>query len=252
MNVLKADFFRFIKDKTTYILLGIVFLMSPITCLMYSLMGNTAFTVERLIYQGLGTEILCVIIGLHLSMFIGKEYANNTIRNKLCYGETRYKIAGCFFLESLIITFLYVFVSIASSVIFGSIFGSFAFTSGFMARLLCQIAIIIAFSFVITGVVVSTKNMKSGFMVTVLVSVIFTAISYALPMLAARFPIIEVLCRSLYMIVSTMLISSVDGIYHVGTVAFEGIYANALILSLVYIAVSVGATMLAVKKQSYK
>lgn len=252
MNVLKADFFRFIKDKTTYILLGIVFLMSPITCLMYSLMGNTAFTVERLLYQGLGTEILCVIIGLHLSMFIGKEYANNTIRNKLCYGETRYKIAGCFFLESLIITFLYVFVSIFSSVIFGSIFGSFAFTSGFMARLLCQIAIIIAFSFVITGIVVSTKNMKSGFMVTVLVSVIFTAISYALPMLAARFPIIEVLCRSLYMIVSTMLISSVDGIYHVGTVAFEGIYANALILSFVYITVSVGATMLAVKKHSYK
>ena len=99
MNVLKADFFRFLKDKTTYILLGIVFLMSPLTCIMYSLMGNSSFTVERLIYQGLGTEILCVIIGLHLSMFIGKEYANNTIRNKLCYGEKRYKIVGCFFLH---------------------------------------------------------------------------------------------------------------------------------------------------------
>ena len=252
MNILKADFFRFIKDKTTYVLLGIVFLMSPISCLMYSLMGNSQFTVERLIYQGLGVEILCVIIGLHLSMFIGKEYANNTIRNKLCYGEKRYKIVGCFFLESIVITLLYVLVSVVSSLIFGSIFGSFEFASGFMARLLCQIAILIAFSTVITGVVASAKSMKAGFMVTVLISVIFTAISYALTMLAASFPVIEMVCRSLYMIVSTMVISSVDGIYHVGTFAFENVYANALILSLVYIVVSVGVTMFAVKKQSYK
>ncbi|MBQ8382892.1 MAG: ABC transporter permease [Clostridia bacterium] len=252
MNVLKADFFRFLKDKTTYILLGIVFLMSPLTCVMYSLMGNSSFTVERLIYQGLGTEILCVLIGLHLSMFIGKEYANNTIRNKLCYGEKRYKIAGCFFLESIIIALLYVLVSVASSLLFGAIFGNFEFASGFMMKLLCQTAIIVAFSLPITGVVISAKNMKAGFMVTVLISVIFTAISYALPMLATSFPVIEVVCRCLYMIVSTMLISSVNGVYYVGTFAFENIYANALILSAVYSAVSVGVTMLAVKKQSYK
>lgn len=252
MNLLKADFFRFLKDKTTYILFGIVFLMAPLSCLMYSMMDDGAFTVEKLIFQGLGTEILCVIIGLHLSMFIGKEYANNTIRNKLCYGENRFKIAGCFFLESVIITLCYAIVSIVSALLFGAMFGSFAFASGFIAKLLCQITIIIAFAVVITAVVVSTKNMKAGFLVTVLVSVIFTAISYALPMLAAKYPVIEAVCRSLYMIVSTMLISSVDGVYHVGTFAFENIYANALILSLVYIVVSVVVTAFAVKKQSYK
>lgn len=252
MNILKADFFRFCKDKMTYILLAIVFLMAPISCWMYGLMGDGNFTVETLVFQGLGTEILCVLIGLHLSMFMGKEYVNNTIRNKLCYGEKRYKIAGCFFLESIIIALLYVLASIASSLIFGSIFGTFEFARGFMMKLLCQTAIIVAFSLVITGVVVSAKNMKAGFMVTVLFSVIFTAISYSLPMLATDFPVIEAVCRSLYMIVSTMLISSVDGIYYVGNFAFENIYANALILSLVYSVISVGVTMFAVKKQSYK
>ena len=54
------------------------------------------------------------------------------------------------------------------------------------------------------------------------------------------------------MIVSTMLVSSVDGIYHVGTFAFENMYANALILALVYIVLSVAVTAYAVKKQSYK
>lgn len=252
MNVLKADLFRFWRDKTTYVLFAVVFLMPPLSCLMFSLMGDAGFTVEKLVFQGLGTDILCVLLGLHLSMFIGKEYANNTIRNKLCYGEKRYKIAGCFFLESLMAALLYVLISVASSLIFGSIFGTFAFADGFWMKLLCQTAIIAAFSLVITGVVVSTKNMKAGFMVTVPVSVIFTAISYALPMLASAFSVIEAACRSLYMVVSTMLISSVDGVYHVGAFAFEHIYANALILSLVYSAVSVSVTMLAVKKQSYK
>ena len=131
-------------------------------------------------------------------------------------------------------------------------FLSFEFSNGFIIKLLCQTAIIVAFSLVITSVVVSAKNMKAGFMVTVLISVIFTAISYALPMLAASYPVIEAICRCLYMIVSTMMFSSVDGVYYVGTFAFENIYANALILSAVYSVVSVGITMLAVKKQSYK
>lgn len=252
MNLLKADFFRFLKDKTTYILFGIVFLTAPLSCLMYGMMGDGIFTVEKLVFQGLGTEILCVIIGLHLSMFIGKEYANNTIRNKLCYGENRFKIAGCFFLESVIIALLYAVVSILSSFLFGGIFGSFTFADDFMAKLLCQIAIIVAFAVVITAVVVSAKNMKAGFLTTVLVSVIFTAISYALPMLAAKFPVIEAVCRSLYMIVSTMLVSGVDGVYSVGEFAFEHIYANALLLSLAYVVVSLVVTAFAVKKQSYK
>lgn len=252
MNILKADFFHFWKDKTSYVLLCIVFLMAPASCLIYGLMGRTDFTVDTLIFQGLGTEILCVFIGLHISMFIGREYANNTIRNKLCYGEKRYKIAAAFFLENVIISLMYVAVSIISSLIFGVVFGTFAFADGFIVKLLCQIAIIIAFSTVITGIVVSTKNMKAGFMVTVLVAVIFTAISYALPMLAVKYQAFEIVCRSLYMTVSTMLISSVDGAYYVGEFAFENIIANALILALVYIIVSFGVTMFAVKKQSYK
>lgn len=55
------------------------------------------------------------------------------------------------------------------------------------------------------------------------------------------------------MVVSTMLISSSDGVYHIGTqFAFENIYSNALLLALIYIVLSVGITMVAVRKQSYK
>ena len=99
MNLLKADLFHYIKDRTTYVLLGIVFMMPLFTCLMYGMSGGS-MTVETVIFQGLGTDILCAVLGLQFSFFFGKDYANNTIRNKLSYGENRYKIVGSFFLES--------------------------------------------------------------------------------------------------------------------------------------------------------
>ncbi|MGN1343760.1 MAG: ABC transporter permease [Traorella sp.] len=252
MNLIKADFFHFFKDKSTYLLFGIVFIIPILTCLMYVLMGDASFSVEKLIFQSLGTDILCVLLGLHLSMFFGKDYANHTIRNKLCYGEKRYKIACCFFIESLIITLFYILISMSSSLVFGLILGTSEFSEAFFIKLICQIAILVSFSLLITGVVISSKNMKIGFIVTVMISVIFTAISYALPMLASRYLIIEIICRSLYMIVSTMLISSINGVYSIGSFTFDKIYENALLLSLIYSILSISITMICVQKQSYK
>lgn len=210
-------------------------------------------SVERIIFQGLGTDILCAILGLQFSLFFGKDYANNTIRNKLCYGENRYKIAGCFFGESVLITLLYAVVSIVSSLIFGSIFGAFEFSNDFVMKLLCQLAILISFSMLMTAVVVSSKSMKAGFMVTLMISVVFTAISYAMPTLAVKYPIIRVVCRIFYMIVSSMMISGKDGVYSVGDqYTFENMYLNAGLLALVYTVLSLSITAFAVKKQSYK
>ena len=252
MNLLKADLFHYIKDRTTYVLLGIVFMMPLFTCLMYGMSGGS-MTVETVISQGLGTDILCAVLGLQFSFFFGKDYANNTIRNKLCYGENRYKIVGSFFLESAVITVLYMAVSTISSLIFGSIFGSFEFSADFGMKLLCQFCILLAFSFVMTAIVVSTKSMKSGLMVTLMVSVVFTAISYAMPTLAVKFPVVRVVCRALYMIVSTMMVSGTGGVYHVGSqYAFEHMYLYAGLLSLCYILLALGITAFAVKKQSYK
>lgn len=252
MNLLKADIFHYIKDRTTYVLLAIVFIMPFFTCLMYGMSGGTV-SVERIIFQGLGTDILCAVLGLQFSLFFGKDYANNTIRNKLCYGENRYKIAGCFFLESVLITLLYAVVSIVSSLIFGSIFGAFEFSGDFVMKLLCQLAILISFSMVMTAVVVSTKSMKAGFMVTLMISVVFTAISYAMPTLAVKYPIVRIVCRVFYMIVSSMMISGTEGAYSVGgQYTFENMYLNTGLLALVYTVLSLGITAFAVKKQSYK
>lgn len=69
-----------------------------------------------------------------IALFVGKDYANNTIRNKICYGEKRLKIMGMTFLESAVICLAFAAVSVVSSLIFGSIFGQIAFTADFAPK----------------------------------------------------------------------------------------------------------------------
>ena len=252
MNIIKADLFRFIKDKTTYVLLAIMFVLSPLIVMMYRLTGFNGFTSGTVILNGLSTDIFCALMGLQISLFIGKDYTNNTIRNKLCYGENRFKVAGIYFLESVLITLLFICVNFLSSFAFGSIFGELSFASDFVPKYFCQIAILISFSVMMTSIVVSTKSIKAGFMATLIISVILSAISYALPSLATKIPSFEYVCRSLYMVVSTMLLSSQNGTYYVGSFAFENIYTNAAILSSLLVVLSIGITMFVVKKHNYK
>lgn len=79
MNLLKADLFHFIKDKVFYVLIAITFLIPLVTCAMY----GSNMTVGNLIFQGIGTSIFCPLVGIQLALFFGKDYANNTIRNKI-------------------------------------------------------------------------------------------------------------------------------------------------------------------------
>ena len=61
-----------------------------------------------------------------------------------------------------------------------------------------------------------------------------------------------VLSRSLYMVVSNMMLKSVDGVYNVPNYAFEGMYLNTIIMSLSYIAIAVTTCLLIVRKHNYK
>lgn len=252
MNLLKADLFHLIKDKLFYVMLGITFILPVLTCLMPVLFGGNASTTQSVIFQGLGTDIICVLIGIEIASFIGKDYYSNTIRNKICYGESRYKVVLAYFVEATIITLSFVVVSFVSSLLFGSICGTFAFTADFAPKLFCQILILLAFTSIITAIVVSTKSMKAGLIFTVLISVLLGAVSYLFPMLAATNTFANILCRVLYMITSTMLISGTNGVYVAGEMTFEGLYQNAILIFIVYAIISIGVSLLVTKKHNYK
>lgn len=252
MNLIKADLFHYFKDRTSRIIMIIVFVMPLFSCCMYSV-SSASFSTDTIIVKSVGTDILCAILGLQISLFIGKDYANNTLRNKLCYGESRYKVVMCYFLESILMTVLFVVISVISSIVFSLCFGVFDFGDELFIKLGFQLLILIAYSVVITSIVVSTKSMKAGFIITLMVAVVLNSISYAMPVLAVEHSAIRVVCRVSYMIVSTMLLAGKNGAYSVGSLyTFENLYINAGLLSLAYIILSVGITALVVKRQSYK
>lgn len=251
MNLLKADLFHFIKDKVFYVLIALTFLIPLVTCAMYS----SNMTVGNLIFQGIGTSIFCPLVGIQLALFFGKDYANNTIRNKICYGQNRMKIVAITFLESIIITLAFAIVSVLSSIIFGAIFGSFTFESEFAVKFFCQLAILIAFSIMVSAIVLCTKSAKIGLIVTLVISILFMAVSYLLPVLAADNVIVRIACRILYMTVSSMVTDGrcVNGSYAVNTeFVFSGLYLNALLLALFYIVIAAVVTLFVVRKQNYK
>lgn len=254
MNLMKADFFHLRKDKVFWILLLIVIAMPFATCIMVNYMSNGfGINAENIIMQGIGADIICAILGIGISSFVGRDYTNHTIRNKLCYGEKRHKIMFVNFLMSLLITVIFIAASLVSALLSSALFGEIVISSAFWGKYLCQIAILLSFSMLITAVVICAKSEKAGFLVTVILSVLLTAVSYLLPMLAAISDVARAICRCLYMIVSTMLVSSTEGIYVATSGAtFDHMYLNAVILSLVYAVVSIAITTVVVRKQSYK
>lgn len=252
MNLLKADLYHLIKDKVFWVLVVISAILPPATCIMYAGMGSDSLTMQKLVFTGLGTDILCVIIGVAISLIIGKDYSNNTIRNKICFGENKIKVSLFYVIESYIITLFFILVSLVSSLLFGLIFCDKSFTNDFMIKLLCQIGIFLSFSSIISTVVISTKSSKAGFIVTILVSIILSAVSYLFPILAGSNDFAKVISRSLYMTVSNMVINGTNGIYQTANYLFNHVYLNAFLLTLSYIIISTGITILVVRKQNYK
>lgn len=255
MNLLKADFYHLFKDKVFYVLAAFTFIIPLATSLMFSDM-----TCETVIFQGLDSTILCSLVGIMIALFVGKDYTNNTIRNKICYGEKRYKIMAMTFIESALICLIFIAMSLVSSLIFGGTIGEFTFSSDFAAKFFCQIAILLAFSLVVVAITVCTKSMKIGLVVTLLVAVLLSAVSQMLPMLAVTNDIAAVLCRVVYSTVSGNLINSTGGTYiytsysadGAASVTFDHMYLNAIVLAIVYVVIAVGVTALVVRKQSYK
>ena len=254
MNLIRADLFHLRKDKVFWTLLILVAAMPIASCLMMKhLFSGAGVSAESVILQGISADVLCAILGIGISSFVGRDYANHTIRNKLCYGEKRRKIVAVDFFMGALITAALLIASLASALLSTAIFGEVHISAAFWGKYLCQLAILFSFSMLVTAIVVCTKSEKAGFLFTVIAAVLLSAFSYLLPMLAQISNIARVVCRCLYMVVSSMLTSSTGGIYTASSGAvFDHMYMNALLLSLTYIALSIGMTAIVVRKQSYK
>lgn len=106
-KLISANFFRLFRDKTFWFCVGAMFIYA----VAYMLNGVRQATASLAVYHYTFTlddyyfhfaVVIGIFCALICSMFLGTEYSDGTIRNKLVVGHTRADI----YLASLTVTFL--------------------------------------------------------------------------------------------------------------------------------------------------
>lgn len=89
-KLLSANFVRLFKNKVFWICMGFMFALSAILYLNYYFMGRH-YSVSVSLEEGffVYAALIGIILAAFVSLFIGTEYSDGTIRNKICVGHTR-------------------------------------------------------------------------------------------------------------------------------------------------------------------
>lgn len=119
IKLLNANFFRLKKSKLFFAVIVISIL---IACLMLfnSIANNAKYGLDSLFLNY--TNMVGLIIATFVSLFIGKDYAYGTIRNKIIGGHSRINIYLSSLIISIVVSILAELVYVLFILIFGNCF----------------------------------------------------------------------------------------------------------------------------------
>ncbi len=264
MNLIKADLYRIVRDKALYVLLAALAALSLLVGTVYHLRSFGAdMNAGDIVLKCIGTDTLCTVLGIATALFLGRDYEQNTIRGKLCRGEPRMKVYLCKLAEGYMLSAVFFLAATLAGLVSGFLWFGHAFGPDFMKIWLCELAVVLAFSSMITTLCVCTGSVRIPLITTVILFVVMNPLALMLPGMEQT-PAVTVLCRTLYPVVSSMLLSSSGGVYRTVSAAvkdgqsvrtvteFTSMFLNAVLLAAVYTAVSVIISLAVVRKQEYK
>lgn len=182
-NLLHANFMRLKKDKVFWGGIILNMLLCIIACIsMYGLMIELDITVysDNL---ALGSIILIgVILSVFSSLFVGTEYSNGIIRNKIVVGQHRYNIYLSNFISCAIAGIItYLVSTIITCGIAIPLFGFFHDSfPNFLLLLADGILICIAYASIYNLIAMSISNQTHGAVISILLAVVLLLISFLL------------------------------------------------------------------------
>lgn len=194
-KLLKANFYKLTKEKSIYVLAGLSILISIVAIIIYKVIGS--ISMEGLIVTELGNGETLFLSGIQLSqnagmlmalgivMYVGKEFSQNTIRNKIIVGYSKTSIYLSNFIMSVVVSaILYIVYELVVVCIGIPVFGwgkTFVFAE-FIRQLINSLLILVTVSAVVNMITMLSRNLVTAILISVLGIIIIPAILSAINM----------------------------------------------------------------------
>lgn len=125
-KLITANFFRFRKDRFSWCVVGIIVILSLVNVFnsahSYEAMADAGYILSLEDYYFNQAPLIGAFLALLISMFLGTEFSEGTIRNKLCIGHKRDEIFLSNFISCAVATIaLTVVWLLTSALLFGMI-----------------------------------------------------------------------------------------------------------------------------------
>ncbi len=184
-KLITANFFRFRKDRFSWCVVGIIVILSLVNIFgsarSYENMAAMGYTTSLDDYYFNQAPLIGAFLALLISMFLGTEFSEGTIRNKLCIGHKRDEIFLSNFISCALATIVLTAVwLLTSALLFGMIGPLEMEVSKFIGCIFVAIGFAVSFAALYTVIGSLSSNKAMTIIYTFAVFIIFAITASAL------------------------------------------------------------------------
>lgn len=177
-KLITANFFRFRKDRFSWCVAGIIVILSLVNVFnsarSYEAMADAGYILSLEDYYFNQAPLIGAFLALLISMFLGTEFSEGTIRNKLCIGHKRNEIFLSNFISCALATIALTAVwLLISALLFGLIGPLEMSISEFVGCILVAMGFAVSFSALYTVIGSLSSNKAMTIIYTFAVFIVF-------------------------------------------------------------------------------
>ena len=185
LKLITANFFRFRKDRFSRCVVGIIVILSLVNVFnsarSFEAMAASGYTMSLDDYYFNQAPFIGVFLALLISMFLGTEFSEGTIRNKLCIGHKRNEIFLSNFISCALATIVLTAVwLLISAFLFGLIGPLEMEVSEFIGCIFVAMGFAVSFAALYTVIGSLSSNKAMTIIYTFAVFIIFAMAASAL------------------------------------------------------------------------
>ena len=165
-KLITANFFRFRKDRFSWCVVGIIVILSLVNVFnsarSYEAMAASGYVMSLEDYYFNQAPLIGAFLALLISMFLGTEFSEGTIRNKLCIGHKRNEIFLSNFISCALATIALTAVWLLTSALLFGLIGSLEMeVSEFIGCIFVSVGFAVSFAalYTVIGSLSSNKAM---------------------------------------------------------------------------------------------